>query len=853
MTSWTNRLDKLTLYNLPSEDKKEGKSFLSNRAYEFASLFRYHFCLYVDGRDVPEEILTELWYPLLERSGKDQKYADELLKNAPFKSYKHKVHHNKLIEAFEEILTEMEKGEMRDVGGFGSLQERVKKALLALDPGLVNPTTSYESFRRFGRLFNKRMRVKGKKFETWENGLWRESQNRRNDIHDIIIQAIDNCDPLGKKAREIPLLYSGYLEDFLKKYDTGDKEEALNSVDLLFFDDKKKKEEFLELMETNFDHLVPAIKSTVRALDYDRLQEAKDTDPTFLAFEPQECKAKKGPLEKLPDQYLLAFSGFKDDDGKEVPLGGLEVKKPTEDSAFAKRARADYLYRNRYAKMKIPELALERWYVKTNDIYWLIKQMHLNKDAYEKLMLSHEKKFKSHEHNPFPQHDQKKGDDHWFAVKRAVGEFRKGKRNEKELKKYVPKKNADDVTLKELMQAKGISFAKDGDTLPDWFLKQYPLPEGYAWIRTVEDARRVLFPGKYYCDYLVNPKTAKRNYFELHLNYNRSPRKLLEALFLSSDWGSSGKTTRASIEECIYPDMVTVVGEDAISKGKKDKGSATTHLNAFGEYFITFCNDPSDGLEIDDGIMKNLTDDAMMALRKLYCEMSKKQCIGNVYVLHNKGRFILSPAFSLHKRIKHMKTETYVWKAGHGKQKPQEGWSEDGKRFTVILNGNHHVFQQSLSKPSSANGSHERKNDFFTGNALYRRDADVIVSAFGDDLPMPMEVIEETQEFLLEANALLQFLKDCCILTKHGSTIKELMCALEGKFRSEAHLQTQLEEMDLYDTAEGKTRLRLIHPMPNGKPERTQWLDLPEEVCKEFENLLRPLCLDWICLSPLQK
>lgn len=127
-------------------------------------------------------------------------------------------------------------------------------------------------------------------------------------------------------------------------------------MQLLFFDDPLKKEEFMALMETNFDNMIPAIKSTVRALNYDKLQAAKDTDPTFLAFEPQESKAKKGPMKEIPDQYLLAFSGFMDD-GKEVPLGGLEVIKPTEDTTFAKRAWADYLYRNRYTKREIPELA----------------------------------------------------------------------------------------------------------------------------------------------------------------------------------------------------------------------------------------------------------------------------------------------------------------------------------------------------------------------------------------------------------------------------------------------------------------------------------------------------------------
>lgn len=338
------------------------------------------------------------------------------------------------------------------------------------------------------------------------------------------------------------------------------------------------------------------------------------------------------------------------------------------------------------------------------DAYWLTKQLHLGKEAYEKLMLIHEKKYKSHGHNPFPEHDQKKGDDHWFAVKRAIGDFNKARRNKEDLKLYVPEKKADACSQKDLMKAKGISFAKDGATLPDWFLEKYPLPQGYEWIRTVEDVRRVLFPVKYWSDYLLNPETAKRNYFELHINYNRSPRKLLSALFLSSDLGSSGKTSRANIEESIYPEMVTVVEQDSIKKGKRDQGAATTHLNAFAKYFIAFINDPSDGLELDDEVVKNLTDDGMMPLRELYSEMKKKQCVGSAYVLMNNINIVLSPAFSLHKRICHMKTETYVWKAGHKTEMPNEGWSAGGKKFTVIFNGNHHNFQKSLSKPSTKGG-----------------------------------------------------------------------------------------------------------------------------------------------------
>lgn len=117
----------------------------------------------------------------------------------------------------------------------------------------------------------------------------------------------------------------------------------------------------------------------------------------------------------------------------------------------------------------------------------------------------------------------------------------------------------------------------------------------------------------------------------------------------------------------------------------------------------------------------------------------------------------------------------------------------------------------------------------------------MLIHIFGDDLPMPMEVIEETDEFLQRGNGLLQFLKDCTIFTKHGSTVKELMSALRGKFRSEEQLKRQLEEMNLYD-ANGRTRLRLIHPLfESGEPDRTKWLDLPEVVQEEFADLLKAI------------
>lgn len=281
------RIRKLKLYNLPSEDDKKGDS--SDEAHKFASLFRYHFCEYIDGRDLSEGTLTGIWYPLLERSGKDTKYANELLKNARYQDWESKAHHKQLITDFETLLSGLKSGAMCHAG-FGDFQERVKKALLKLDSGLVNPSITYQSFVRFKRLFVKTVRYKGNNFEIYENGAWRVTENKRNDIHDILMDAIKNCDPIGKKATNFPDAYRQFLNDFLAACD---KNEEPPSVQLLFFDEPEKREAFISLMETNFDHMITAIRSNLAAKNYEKLQDEKDSDPTILPFEPQEHNTKK--------------------------------------------------------------------------------------------------------------------------------------------------------------------------------------------------------------------------------------------------------------------------------------------------------------------------------------------------------------------------------------------------------------------------------------------------------------------------------------------------------------------------------------------------------------------------------
>ena len=97
---------------------------------------------------------------------------------------------------------------------------------------------------------------------------------------------------------------------------------------------------------------------------------------------------------------------------------------------------------------------------------------------------------------------------------------------------------------------------------------------------------------------------------------------LQEIVFMWSLHGSSGKTSSTLVELAIYPEMVTMLQHDVIlSRHKAEAGRATTHLNTLVDKYIGFINELTRGDKLDEELMKNVTDPAFRAIRKLYQDM----------------------------------------------------------------------------------------------------------------------------------------------------------------------------------------------------------------------------------------
>lgn len=560
---------------------------------------------------------------------------------------------------FTKILAKLLKEGQLRVGGFGDILEKVKKILLRTNPKLINnDASSCESFRNLRPLCRGFLIKKGKGEDhclIWEKNTWIEPQNARNYIRDELMKAYENCSPKSHFAKTYPDNFRSNLQAYVdawekKEEDWTEEEKTASKLPILFFDDPAAEEKFLAQMQNPFPY-ISYWRSTDSLNEYTETKKALDIETSYLAFRSPENK----------ETYVAAFAGRRANDGeRNLEPGDFEIQRPDQDGEDVhspdKTVKADYPYRD----PKHPDYRLDQWHIGVKDPNFIIKQLHLSRDGYRHMELGSglPKYYKCHDENEFPQHDQKKGDDHWFAVKNAIftqkvkkvvidkyikpdvlKEYMKTQ-EEKEKKEWKKKKKQKEKKGKggeekeretifaryertgelsltaelrgHLSQAKGISFAKDpSQTLPAYFLEMYPLPEGFEWIRTVEDVRRVLDREKYWLDYLLLPKTAKRNFWCLHLNYNRAPRKLQQIFFLWS---------------------------------------------------------------------KNL-----------------------LSVMMNMINIIFPWTFSLVKRIVAMSTETYVFKAGEGPPPTKEGWNKERDRFDVLINGNHENLNKAFFGYSKAN------------------------------------------------------------------------------------------------------------------------------------------------------
>ena len=852
---WQKRLTLLKFNNLhflgyPVDEKKdaefkknveeatETKKLLQDLAGMFTAIWSYDKGL----SQVHDEVKQAYWYPIFERSGKDAKYAEDILRAAQPESEKTAP---TLELRFERKLKELERmcKKQADNSAYGRAMAYMSKHHNYCH--FVNPGVTYQDFRPILKtLLRGRFFASKNTFQACgEHGLVDVTPYVANHVYGIIRVNLDNGDPAGRLATDHPMQWMDYMKN------VADGKEKEENLPIIFTDEKKREAFWGTIKSKEFKGPIESFRDADELFDSAELEGEKNKNNytwPFLVDNGYKGKARKC------ERFLVCFE-TNDDKGVEMKVKRGDIKivriQDYPYQTWTTFAHADYVFRpGRPYRLEgktlssHPHQKLYEWFLKNTDDLFYVKPLEITEASYAQISEELKIDCKSHKDNPFPQTAFKKLEE-WTVETAEM--IRKGQHKDEE--------------MREKMRWIGKSFADENQSLPERMADE--LKEiGYGWVRCVDDVLRTLLPWGFWMVQTLNPESPQRTFFEMHMNSHRAAISLSALYFLFSYFGNSGKTARTSLEKSIWKDLVSLLAKEVFIKSQQGAaGTATTALNALVGKLIGYINELDTRSEVDAEKTKNLTDDVYRALRLLYHEEKDEKISIGIYIMINLVELVFPCDPAIEKRIIAMSTPVYWFTPNQAQltarskgrphktaQKLGMGTEEGKAKFYLELHGSH---KRILKKYEQLG---EERDEFFSIQVLYRRMGDLLHHRY-TQIPMPKVVMQQTKEFLDRGNKVLLTIKDNCIKLDdhvnrkqpptHGSTIGELFenfkkCYFDKNMMKVQAFKEQMIYLGLYEPAwdncedsdnNEKTRAMVVYD-----PIKKAYIQLPWEEYKDF-------------------
>lgn len=299
----------------------------------------------------------------------------------------------------------------------------------------------------------------------------------------------------------------------------------------------------------------------------------------------------------------------------------------------------------------------------------------------------------------------------------------------------------------------------------------------------IDDLLSKIYPQSHAFISRSNPSMESRMWLCLRLGLSLTTVKKDRAFYCLYGKGSGGKTKIIELlEKAMGPTFASNVSKAVVVKGQQGRASDhTAHLIPLKGLRMAYVNETSAGDRLDSSNIKILSSGESMQIRGLYGHSSKYNFWCHIWILSNEILKMEAQDVALQDRCKCKKARVRYWSENQI-FKPHnfdEKAYEDGLDEST---GVHWIKKTKILEIETDAMFNEGKDgyldQFFSFMSLCAHLCYSIMDnkAFGE-LPTPIEIVQDTAEYIKSSDELSDFIDTCCVKVKEmkeGSLISKV-------------------------------------------------------------------------------